>query len=245
MCSAPRPPLTQGPGLRARLRAASSRRRPGLHAANTPRPLKRRCHQFVTVLSQPKREAAPLAEPAPDLDLPAQEPGVLLRDRQAEAGPTAAASRISLVEALEQVRQVLRRNPGSLVDDLDEGASVVAADVDGYSAAPVIQSVADEIGDDALEPPRVARDHDLLSIARDLLLPATRAYRGRGARPDVDRLSVHALRAGVEAGDLHQVLDQPPQAAHVRDQELGGPARLRRHPVEVLGEERGFADERG
>ena len=61
---------------------------------------------------------------------------------------------------------------------------------------------------------------------------------------EVDGLGLDALAAGVEAGDLHQVLDQPPQAPDVRDQELGGPPGLDRHRLEMLGEERGLADER-
>src|SRR5439155_15518510 len=68
-------------------------------------------HRSVTVLLQPQREAAALAGLAPDLDLAAQEPRVLLRDREAEPGPGAAARRVGLVEALEQVRQVLGRDP--------------------------------------------------------------------------------------------------------------------------------------
>src|SRR6266487_599342 len=153
-----------------------------------------------------KCEAGALAELAPDLDLAAEEAGVLLRDRQAEAGPTAAAGRIGLVEALEQVGQVLRRNPPSLVDHLDEGTEPVPADTNSHAAPAMLQSVSDQVGDDALQPARIAREHDLLFVEPHPLFPATRANGGRRKRPEVDGLGLHALYASVEAGDLHQVL---------------------------------------
>jgi hypothetical protein len=56
---------------------------------------------------------------------------------------------------------------------------------------------------------------------------------------------VDALGAGVEAGDLHQVLDELAQAGDVRDQQLGRPARLRRQLVEVVGQQRGLAHQGG
>jgi hypothetical protein len=68
--------------------------------------LQRPGHGLVTVPQQPEREAAALARVAPDVDL-AVEQCVLLRDREAEARPAAGARGIGLVEALEQVRQVL------------------------------------------------------------------------------------------------------------------------------------------
>jgi hypothetical protein len=61
----------------------------------------------------------------------------------------------------------------------------------------------------------------------------------------VDLLRLHALCALVEARDLHQLLDEATQATDVGDQELRRPPRLRRHPVEVLGQQRGLAHEGG
>jgi hypothetical protein len=67
----------------------------------------------------------------------------------------------------------------------------------------------------------------------------------RDQRLEIDSLGLQALHAGVEAGDLHQVLDEPPQAVDVGDQQLRGAARLLRHAVDVLGEERRLADQGG
>src|SRR5439155_4545011 len=99
-----------------------------LHARNAPRRPKHPRHRFVTVLSQTQREAGAPPGLAPDLDPAAEQARVLLGDRQAEARAASAAGGVGLVEALEQVRQVLGRDAGPLVGDLDEGARVFAAD---------------------------------------------------------------------------------------------------------------------
>src|SRR5207248_912330 len=70
-------------------------------------PLQRRRHGPVTIPTQAraletKREATALAGLARDLDLAAEQPRVLLRDREAEAGARTAARRVGLVEALER-----------------------------------------------------------------------------------------------------------------------------------------------
>src|SRR5438477_9531730 len=111
---------------------------------------------------EPEREPAALPRFAPDLDRAAQETCVFEGDREAQPGAAARAGRIGLVEALEQMRQVLGRDPGARVGDLDEGAVSVPGDAYGDAVAAVIERVSDEVGDDSLEPPRVTLDHDLL-----------------------------------------------------------------------------------
>src|SRR5438105_15865408 len=117
----------------------------GPHADQAARHGQRPGHGGVTVLLQAKREAAALAGLAPDLDLAAEEPRVLLRDREAQAGAGTAARRVGLVEPLEQVRQVLGRDSGALVGDLDEGAGPVASDSNRDAVAAVLERVADEV----------------------------------------------------------------------------------------------------
>src|SRR5438477_10089376 len=110
---------------------------------------------------EPEREPAALPRFAPDLDRAAQETCVFEGDRQAEPGATARAGRIGLVEALEQMRQVLGRDPRPAVDNLDEGVVSFAADAYGDAVATVVERIPDEVGDDSLEPPRVTLDHDV------------------------------------------------------------------------------------
>ena len=70
----------------------------------------------------------------------------------------------------------------------------------------------------------------------------------RGDRPDeaaqVDRLDGDLLGAGVEARDLHEVVDQRPQPPDVGHQQLARPAALDRQVVEVLAQDRRLGDER-
>ena len=76
------------------------------------------------------------------------------RDREPEPGAAARARRIGLVEALEQVRKVFARNPGTAIGDLDERPEAVTANADCHLPAPVLESVPDQVGDDALDAPR-------------------------------------------------------------------------------------------
>ena len=109
----------------------------------------------------------------------------------------------------------------------------------------MLERVVDEVGHDPLEPPRVAGHAQAVAFEPHAAVPAARPHRRPHERRDVDLLGVDALGARVEAGDLHQVLDQLAQAADVRDQQLGRPPRLGRHPVEVAGQQRGLAHQRG
>ena len=62
---------------------------------------------------------------------------------------------------------------------------------------------------------------------------------------EIDRLDPDLLARGVEPRQLHQVLDEGAQPADVVDDELAGPARVRRQGVEVVAQDRRLGDERG
>ena len=100
----------------------------------------------------------------------------------------------------------------------------------------MLQRVADEIADDPLEPPGIAGDHDLVGVEAHALLPAARTDGCRHQRAEVDRVGLHALASGVEARDLHQILDEPPQASDVGDEQLGRTASILGHRVEMRGQ---------
>src|SRR5437867_1084450 len=136
----------------------------------------------ATVVSESEREAAALPELAPDFDLAPEEPCVLLGDREAKARAATGTGRIRLVEALEQVWQVLGWDPGSPVDHLDEGADPFAADAHGRRVTAVLKRVPNQIGDDPLEAARVARDNRLVGVEPHAPLPTARPQRRRGQR---------------------------------------------------------------
>src|SRR5206468_7299786 len=94
-----------------------------------PRPQHPR-HGVVTVLQrlQPEGEAAATAGVALDPDLATDQTRVLLRDRETEPRAATAAGGISLVEALEEVRQMLRCDPGAVVGHFDEALANVDCD---------------------------------------------------------------------------------------------------------------------
>ena len=134
------------------------------------------------------------------------------------------------------MRQMLRRNARPPVQDLEEYAVTVPTDANGDVAATVIERIAHQVGDHTFEPTRIAHDHDFLRIDMDTCFPSARTHDGRGERSEVDSLGPHTLPVRVEAGDLHQLFDQPPQTGDVRNEQLCRPPRLGRHPLEVLGQ---------
>src|SRR5215210_204096 len=102
---------------------------------------------------QPEGEARARSGLAPDVDVAAEQPCVLERDRQAEAAARSRARAVRLVETVEEVRQVGRSDAAPAVGDLDEGADAVAADPHRDVAAAVLEGIPDQVGDDALEAP--------------------------------------------------------------------------------------------
>ena len=177
----------------------------------------------------------------------AEQGGVLGGDREAQAGAAAASRRVRLVEPVEQVRQGLARHARTAIRDDDHGA---------------------------LGRPRSARPRPALRArgrarCRGGCRGSGRADAGRTRRPRRRRAarsprpgggprrspvtsrprssgsSAGLLGVGVEPRDLHQVVDQRPQPAHVGDQELGGAPRVGRHPVGSRLDQRRLCHERG
>src|SRR5215217_545477 len=196
--------------LRRRCRIPAFHRQARLNA-------QRRCHRRVTTLyGQLEAEAAAVPGCALHLDPAAEQTCVLLRDREAEPGALAAPCLVCLVKPLEQVRQVLGRNPRPVVRDFDS----VGAEQHRHLRAAVLERVANEVRDDSLQPARVAAKLAAIALDPHALVPAARTQRCVDERAKVDVLGVDALRARVEARDLDQVLDKPAQARDVGDQEL-------------------------
>src|SRR6185295_19824534 len=101
----------------------------------------------------PERRA--LAEPARDLDLAAVRLGDVLDDREAEPGPPllAGAPLVDPIEALEDARQGLLRDPDAGVLDLDARGPLPAGHPHPHRAAGavVLDSVREHVDEHALE----------------------------------------------------------------------------------------------
>src|SRR5665647_2905485 len=99
-------------------------------------------------------EGATASEYAVDRDAAAVDLGDVLDDREAEASPAevAAASLVDAVEALEEPRQVLARDPLPLVGDAHDDlvAALLERDDDGAALGAVLHRVVDEVDDGLL-----------------------------------------------------------------------------------------------
>ena len=111
--------------------------------------------------------------------------------------------------------------------DLHVGERLVGqvglGDRDLRLAAAVGAGVVDQVGDDACQPATVAADHarSARSVDRDRACRA--GADGDGVADelgDEQLLEVQADRAGVEAADLEQVLDEALEPGHVARQEV-------------------------
>ena len=125
------------------------------------------------------------------------------------------------------------------------GADPVAADPGGDVASSVLEGVADEVRRDPLEPAVIGLEDNLVAVHAHAVVPAARTHGCTNERPQVDALLANPRLACVEPRDLHQILDEVSEPGDVVDEKLGGSARVGRHPVELLAEERGLRDERG
>jgi hypothetical protein len=109
----------------------------------------------------------------------------------------------------------------------------------------VLERIANEVRDDLLQPAAVAPDDRGGALNAHAIGPPSGPDGGIHQGSEVDRLEPDGSLARVEAGDLHQVFDEATEAGNIRDDELGRAASLGRHPVEMLREKRGFADQGG
>ena len=112
------------------------------------------------------------------------------------------------------------------------------------AARGMVPGIVQEVAQDPVEAARI-RVHDQRSRReRDGGLGQARRHGAGHHAAEVHGLGGEQLGAGVEPGDLHEVVHERPQAAHVGDQELRRTAGLRRHAAEILLEQGGLGDER-
>ena len=101
-----------------------------------------------------EEEGRTLAAHAPGLEAPRVEAGVLEGDRQAQAGPArlAGAGGVGAPEAVEDVLEVLGRDPDAVVADEHRDRIVVGrdGDLDGRALA-VFDGVVQEIAQDPVD----------------------------------------------------------------------------------------------
>ena len=109
----------------------------------------------------------------------------------------------------------------------------------------MVARVVEEVADDPVEPSRVRLDDDARRGQRELGRRESSAHDRGDDPPEVDWLEERVLRVRVEARDLHEVVDQRPQAPDVADHQLGRAPRVRREAVDVALDQRRLGDQRG
>ena len=166
-------------------------------------------------------------------------------DREPEPRAAAGARRVGLVEAVEEPRERLRRHARPAVRDDDRRAGDRHRQRHLHRAARgVVTRVVHEVPDDPVQPPRVRRDdHGLAGQGDRGAREPRRDHRG-DEPPEVDRLQADGLGVGVEARDLHELVDEVAEAADVGDQELRGAPAVRGHAVEAALDQRRLGDQR-
>ncbi len=113
------------------------------------------------------------------------------------------------------------------------------------AAAAVLDRVADQVGQDPLDPARIGAERQRPAADRDLVLPAPPADQRGGDRRDVDLAVLDRLCARVQPGDLHQLVDQRPEPAYVGDQQLDRAACRFWQLAALLAQQRSLGDQRG
>ena len=111
----------------------------------------------------------------------------------------------------------------------------------------MLAGVVEQVAEDPLEPARVGLDRRAAPSGSSSDAPPGGGRRrpSRTSRPRSTGSSATCSARGVEARDLHQVVDQRPQPADVGDEQLAGPPAVGRQRVEVLAQDRRLGDERG
>ena len=88
----------------------------------------------------------------------------------------------------------------------------------------VLAGVVEEVADDPLQPARIRLDDDRLGRQLQAGLRQPAGDHGLEQPAEIDRLGGDLLGLGVEAGDLHQVVDERSQPGDVGDEQLAGAA---------------------
>ena len=146
----------------------------------------------------------------------------VLDDRQPEPGSTgrAAAAGIGAIEAASKVRQVLGRDPFSVVADLQHGHVAIVAlerNFDRTFGRAVLESVVDQVADDLFELLRVAADEDRLlrQLQGDTIDPVRPCAIARGAfgqDAQIDLAAGLVVLLRLDPRQRQQVVDQMLQA---------------------------------
>ena len=159
-------------------------------------------------------------------DLAAVDVRVLQRDGQAEAAALGARpGRARLVEAVEDVRQDVLGDAGPVVPHLDAPARrpLAAAPTTRTGEPPCLRALPIRFARMTSRRRGSSRAVDAaLGVQVDRVQPGPRVDAGGDLVGDVDVVQDQPGRARVEAGDLHQVLDQVVQPPGLADHQLHG-----------------------
>ena len=183
-------------------------------------------------------------------DVPAVQPRVLPGDRQAQAAALGTAARgVGFVEPVEYVRDRSRRQPRAVVSHRDRqvlAALPVWLQAGGHRdrRAAVAERVADEVGDDDVEAAAVQAHRQAGRRGGTHVLPSP-SPQAPGDRHGYVGLVGHELGgAGVEAGDLDEVIHQPVEVEYLLADQPRGDRGVSRQ-ARVLAEDVGHRRHRG
>src|SRR5687768_1280329 len=97
-----------------------------------------------SIVGQEEREPRAGAGLASGLEVATQQERVLARDRETETAAGSRARPVHAVEAIEDVGEMLGRDAGTGVGDVDERSLLVSPDSDDDTVASVLECVPDE-----------------------------------------------------------------------------------------------------
>src|SRR5690348_636594 len=143
---------------------------------------------------------------------------VLVRDGESQPAARSGTGGVGLREALEHARSELGGDARAGVGYRDDACLVPGADVHPGMTAAMLDGVSDQVRDDALDPAAIRGDPALAGDL-DVSVPAPAPDDARHQWAQVDRLDVNRLGARVQAGYLHQIVDQPSQPRHIADEQ--------------------------
>ncbi len=165
----------------------------------------------------------------------------LAADGQPQPGPAALAAAsglVDLIEPLEDARQFIRRDSGSVILDVDGDPAGGAFGANGHAltAGGVLDGVVQQVGEDLRQAIAVAdnrwqrrqgvvKDNSLIGGAQ-----AEPLANGANQCGDIYRLPFEAHLSGIQPGQVEQIDDQPPQPVGLVVDHLSRVAGWRRHP---------------
>ena len=173
----------------------------------------------------PRARAARLHAAAVKLDELADQ-----REPDAEAARGPLRRLIALHEEVEDARQQVGAHAHAAVAHAQQGLAALDAgpDADGAAGGRELERVADEVGDDLLQPRGVPGHPHRAAVDRDVVTlgDARRAQGGHGAPRGGQQVHGTGLEddlAGHHAPDVEQVVHQPREVLGLPGDDLGGP----------------------